>query len=105
MRRESILIQEPATGRDVSVWGGDPTLFDCPKDVPPVEPTAPRGDSGARGSTDELAPPPIGAEFSPDILHEFPDSTEYPFNDAEVYGNYMPVRTGSLRAHDIATRE
>ena len=43
VRRESILIPEQATGRDVSVWVGDPTLFDCAKDVPPVEPTAPRG--------------------------------------------------------------
>ena len=37
VRRESILIQEPATGRDISVWGGEPTLFDCPKDTPLVE--------------------------------------------------------------------
>ena len=102
MRRASILIQEPATGRDVSVWGGDPTLVDYPKDVPPVEPTAPRGDSGARGSTDELTPPPIGAEFSQEILNEFPDSIELPFNDPEVYGDYMPARTGSMRIPDIS---
>ena len=83
----------------------DPTLFDCPKDVPPVEPAAPRGDSGARGSTDELAPLPIGAEFSPEILHGLPDSTEFPFNDAEVYGNVMPVWTGSMRVPDISIGE
>ena len=68
VRRESTLVQEPGTGRDILVWGGEPPLFDCPKDTPLVETKAPQGDSGARGITDELAPPPVGAEFSPEIL-------------------------------------
>ena len=75
------------------------------KDIPLVDTTAPRGDSGARGSTAELAPPPIGAEFSPEIFAEFPDSIEFPFDDPEVNGNYMLVRTGSMRVPDIQVGE
>ena len=50
-------------------------------------------------------PPPIGAEFSPEILKTNPDSTEFPFNDQEVYGDYRPVRTGSMRVPDISIGE
>ena len=72
--RESIMIQEPATGRDVSVWGGDPTLSDCPKDTPLVETMAPRG--GFRRSREHRRARATTnwAEFSPEILREFPDS-------------------------------
>ena len=101
MRRDSRLVTEPATGREVSVWDGEPSLLESPEDVPLVDTTAPRGDSGIRGSIAELAPPPVGAEFSPEILAEIPDGTEFLFDDPEVYGNDMPVRTGSMHVPDI----
>ena len=87
VRRESILVTEPATGRDVSFLGGEPSLLDSPEDASLVDTTAPQGDCGARGSTAELTPPPIGAEFSHEILAIFPDGIEFPFDDPEVYVN------------------
>ena len=86
---------------EISQFGAVNLLSLIARRIHPWSTLRPTGDSGARGSTGELAPPPIGAEFSPDMFKEFPDSTEFPFDVPEVYGDYMPVRTGSMRVPDI----
>ena len=42
------------------------------------------------------------AEYSPEVLREFPDSYMFPFSDPEVYGRYFPIRKGSMRVPDMA---
>ena len=44
-----------------------------------------------------VALPDDVAEYSPDILAEFPSDMEFSYNDIEVYGIHMPVRHGSMR--------
>ena len=48
-----------------------------------------------------MRPPPIGAEFFPEILAELPDSTELSFDDPEASGIYVAACSGSMRVPDI----
>ena len=41
------------------------------------------------------------AEFSLEVLAEFPDDMTFPYSDPEVYGIYRPVRKRSMRVPDI----
>ena len=90
------------TGRSDAVFGGAPTRFGDSEHVPVAfpEPSAPRGDS--KTDTDiagdiHVTLPSDVAEYSPDILAEFPSDMEFSYNDIEVYGIHMPVRHGSMR--------
>ena len=100
-RRESILQQE---------FGGEPTRFNnadhIDVEVPP--PSAPQGESNtdiATAGDSPVALPPDVAEYSPEILAEFPSDMQFSYNDTEVYGIHVPVRHGSMRVPDISVVE
>ena len=90
VRRESILQCDVPSGPLPSVlWGESPeNLGDS---VLPGEPSSSRGEIVQENK----------AEFSPEVLAEFPDDMTFPLSDTEVYGVYMPVRKGSMRVPDI----
>ena len=56
----------------------------------------------AIASDSPVALPDDVAEYSPEVLAEFPSDMQFPYNDIEVYGIYMPVRHGSMRVPDCS---
>ena len=91
VRRESILqCDVPSRPLPSVLWGESPENLE--DSVPPGEPSSSRGEFAAEDNK---------AEFSPEVLAEFPDDMTFPYSDPEVYGIYTPVRKGSMRVPDI----
>ena len=102
VRRESILTLDPSTGREEQIWGGEIPVMEFPPEPGLTSPTTSRGDSTARASTD---PAPAHCKddvvFPPEVIAEFSDDMLFPMSDREVYGQYAPVRSNSMRVQDI----